>query len=371
MDRTVSALGALRRRWRWVALLGVVALLAALPGTIAGLPARDRPLGAMGLLERIRSSGSVAHTGVAESRAGLGLPDVPRAGRVVALFGETTRLRTWYGGPQSWRVDELTPIGERDSYRDPAGMWLWDSGARTATRIKGTSVVRFARPADLLPPELGRRLAAAAKPDEASRLPARRVAGVDALGVRVEPHSKDTTIRRVDLWADPDSGLPVRVEVTARGGAEPIVTSSFLDLEQEPPPRELLRFEPPADAAFNFTVAPDFAQAVQRYSPFVLPEALAGRPRRSNVAAAAATYGRGYGLVGVLALPERFSPEDELGGLPSIAGAWGQGHLVQTPLLNGLVFEREGVAYVLGGSVPPRLLKRFATHLAREGIRQR
>ncbi|HKQ01899.1 MAG TPA: hypothetical protein VJ735_16365, partial [Actinomycetes bacterium] len=70
--------------WRWLLLGGAVAVLVALPGLVAALPARDRPLAASELLGRVLASDRVAYQGYAESRGGLGLPDVPRAGRVVA-----------------------------------------------------------------------------------------------------------------------------------------------------------------------------------------------------------------------------------------------------------------------------------------------
>ncbi len=49
--------------------------------------------------------------------------------------------------------------------------------------------------------------------DELSRLPARRVAGRSAAGLRLVPADPASTIARVDVWADEASGLPLRVEV--------------------------------------------------------------------------------------------------------------------------------------------------------------
>ncbi|HYN18169.1 MAG TPA: sigma-E factor regulatory protein RseB domain-containing protein, partial [Actinomycetes bacterium] len=226
-----------------------MAALVALPGLVGAVPARDRAVAAEELLARVLASDRVAYQGYAEARAGLGLPDVPRAGRVVALLGETTRMRAFVAGPQLWRVDELTPIGERDLYHAEGGAtWLWDSGERRAVATEGEAAVRFARPADLLPPELGRRVAAAAGPGEVTRLGARRVAGVHAVGLRVVPGTAGTTVARADLWADPASGLPLRVELTARTQGEPIVTSTFLDLRLQAPDPEHVRFAVPGDA---------------------------------------------------------------------------------------------------------------------------
>jgi MucB/RseB N-terminal domain len=359
--------------WRWLVIGGMVAVLVALPGLVGAVPARDRPVDAAELLARVLASDRVAYQGYAEARAGLGLPDVPRAGRVVALLGERTRMRAFVAGPSRWRVDELTPIGERDLYADGSSTLLWDSGERRVTVTQGEAVVRFARPADLLPPELGRRVAAAAGAGEAARLGARRVAGVQALGLRITPRSAGTTLARADLWADSASGLPVRVELTARGQAQPIVTSTFLDLRLGAPDPGHVRFDLPGDADVERDEAPDLARAIDRFSPFVLPDPLAGQPRRTRVAGAASTYGQGFDLVAVLAFPARISPRTRafLDKVPTRTGPWGEASVIATPLLNGMIFERDGVAYALAGTVTQPLLDRVAAELARDGVASR
>jgi hypothetical protein len=356
--------------WRWLVLSGAVAVLVALPGLVAAVPARDRAVSAGELLARVLASDRVAYQGYAEARAGLALPDVPGAGRVVALLGETTRMRAFVAGPGTWRVDELTPIGERDLYHGDGGTLLWDSGERRAVTSSGEAPVRFARPADLLPPELGRRVAAAAGAGEATRLGARRVAGVQALGLRIVPGSPDTTVARVDLWADPANGLPVRVELTAKGGSRPILTTAFLDLRLGAPDPAQVRFAVPGDADVETEQAPDLARAIDQFSPFVLPDPLAGEPRRTEVASAASTYGRGFDVVAVLAFPARFSPRtrDFLDKVPTRKEPWGEASVLATPLLNGMVLEHDGVAYALAGTVTQPLLDRVAATLTRDGV---
>ncbi|MGI8519438.1 MAG: hypothetical protein ACR2MC_02305, partial [Actinomycetota bacterium] len=107
------------RRWTIVAAVTVVAAL--VPGALRLLPASEATVSGPGLLRRVLASAGVSYSGLAESSAGLSLPDVEGAGRLAAMFGEQTRMRVWYEGPTLWRVDELTPIGERDLYRDPYG----------------------------------------------------------------------------------------------------------------------------------------------------------------------------------------------------------------------------------------------------------
>ena len=361
------------RSWRWLVLVGAVALLAALPALVAAMPVSAPALGAAELLAKVRGSTATPYQGYAESRASLGLPDLPVVGRQTALLGTTTRIRAWVASPTLWRVDELTAIGERDLYHDESGTMEWDSGSRRVERTFGDPIVRFARPADLLPPELGRRLAAAATSEEVRPLPARRVAGMEALGLRITPRSPTTTVSRVDLWADPSSGLPVRVELTARGGGGPIIVTGFLDLRRQAPDASTVRFQVPPDAEVNIDEAPDLARAVDRFSPFVLPDSLGGSPRRTEVASAASTYGQAYDLVAVLAFPARIGQRtrDFLEAVPSKQGPWGRASEIATPLLNAMVFERDEAVFALSGTVGFHTLEGIAAQLARQGVGER
>jgi hypothetical protein len=194
---------------------------------------------------------------------------------------------------------------------------------------------------------------------------------VDAAGLRIAPRSPTTTVGRVDLWADPSSGLPVRVELTAShplGG--PIIVTSFLDLRQRAPDEATVRFQVPPDARVDFDEAPDLARAVERFSPFVLPDSLAGAPRRTEVASAASTYGRGFDLVAALAFPSRISrrTREFLETVPTKQGPWGRASEIATPLLNAMVFEGDGAVFALSGTVGFRSLEAIASQLARQGV---
>jgi hypothetical protein len=356
--------------WRWLVLVVGVALLASLPVLVSALPVPARTPPAADLLARVRASAAAPYQGYAESRASLGMPDLPAVDRMTALLGGTTHLRAWVASPVDWRVDELSSIGERDLYHDASGTLEWDSGSRRVEQTLGEPVARFARPADLLPPELGRRLAAAATADEVRSIRPRRVAGVEALGLRITPRSSATTVGRVDLWADPSSGLPVRVELTARGAGGPVIVTTFLDLRQAQPSDREVRFQTPPDARLEVDEAPDLARAVERFSPFVLPDRLGGEPRRNQVASAASTYGARFDLVAVLAFPARISPRTRafLESVPSVKGPWGEASVIATPLLSSIVFERDQVAFALSGTVGVAVLERIATQLARDGV---
>src|SRR5262249_60216823 len=129
----------------------------------------------------------------------------------------------------AWGVGLLTTTSETDTYGDAPGTWTWDSNDRRVWRTdQAPGSVRLPRPADVVPPELGRRILAGATPAQLRPLAAARVAGRSVPGVRVVPDSAVSTVDHVDVWADPDSGVVVRVAVVSRGADRPAFESQFL-----------------------------------------------------------------------------------------------------------------------------------------------
>ncbi len=354
------------RSWRWIVVVTATAALAALPAAIAALPTRAPGVSPEVLLERVLASEDIAFEGYAESTGALPLPDVPQAGRLADLFAQTTGIRVWSASPTAWRVDELLSAAERDTYMDESGLWLWDSARRTATRVDGHPTVRLPRPADLLPPELGRLIAEAADEAEVTALPGRRIAGITAAGLNIDPASATTTVERAALWADPSSGLPLRVEIYPRASDHPVLSSSFLDVDISAPARPTIRFKVPRGAGVNHRSVTDFAHEVNEVSPFVLPDELAGMRRSSVVARAASTYGDGFERVAVLALPTHLSPEraDALRSAPVISRSWGAARVLETALVNTLFLTHGDVSFIVSGPVVVEALERVAADLA-------
>jgi hypothetical protein len=351
-----------RRAWRWAVVAAATALLLLLPSVVAALPAATTTLSAAELLQRVRASGDVGWSGYGESRGSLVLPHVHDLEDLDALLGETTRARAWWRGPDSWRVDALSLAGEVDTVRDASGTWTWESADERAVRVLGDVDVRLPTAADLLAPTLGRRLAGA--PDVvASRLPARRVAGRAADGLRLVPRSADgTSVESVEMWVEPVSGLPLRVEVQADGEDVPSLVSLLLDLELERPAASRTSFVPPPDAQSTVVDAPDLAALSDRYAPYRLPDELAGL-MRSDVGGGATggvgVYGQGLQAVAVVPLPRDLARRairriDRDGD--------GRTAMVETPLLSAVVArDGRGRAYLLAGTVP---LERLTAVLA-------
>jgi hypothetical protein len=355
------------RRWSLVAT--VAAVLVALPAVVAALPASVDPVEPAGLRELIMRS-TPPHHGYAESSGTLGVPDLPNLSQVTALLSTTTRIRTWYDSPDRWRFDVLSIGSERDVYRTPHGEFVWDYGANLLTQLIGEQPVRLPRAGDLLPPDLARRVLTSGDPVTA--IDSRRVAGVDAAGIRVRPADGDTSVGQVDIWADPVSGLPVRVEVTARGASKPVLVTRFVDLSQERPQESILMPTIPPDAGFSMATAPDIIEALGVTAPVRFPDSLAGKPLQTNQFAGLpiGRYGTGLSSFVVLPLPRNLanSATDAArkAGASELKLNGGSGMLLNVPPLTAVV-ERSNVArrsYLIAGLVEPSVLERVADELS-------
>ena len=350
-----------RPSWRWGAVAALLASFAAVPALAGALPVTGSDLTAEQLLERVRASDEVAWSGYGTSRGTLVVPDVRELSDLPGLVGETTRARAWWRGPDDWRVDQVAATGETDTTRDVDGGWTWQSADRRAVRVVGELDVRLPGAADLLAPVLGHRLAGT-QDVRLSRLPARRIAGRSADGLRLVPvEPAATTVRSVDLWVEPETGLPLHVEVRTAADA-PSLTATLLDLDLAAPGSELTDFPRPRRATVAVGEAPDIAAAADRFAPYALPDVLAGLPRRARSALStgggAGTYGDGLTALALIPLPRDLA-DRVIDRLDSDDPRTAQ---ISTPLVNAVVGRGErGRAYLLVGTVPPnRLLEALA-----------
>lgn len=367
-----SVVGRARRR-RWALVVVVAAVLLAVSAVVAALPTPVDPVEPGRLRELMMRSEEVPHQGYAESNAMLGVPDLPNLAEVTSLLNGRTRIRSWYDSPSRWRFDVLSVAGERDVYRTPSGELVWDYGANLLIALAGEAPVRLPRAGDLLPPDLARLVLKAAPDDPISGLPSRRVAGMAAAGLRLRPADQDTTVGHVDIWADPASGLPVQVEVTARGANRPILVTRFLELTLSRPAADTLEATPAPDSGYTVTTAPDIVDALGFLGQMTPPGRLAGRALRTAEPAGVrgvGLYGTGLSAFVAMPLPREVgaSATDAArkAGAIDVTLPGGTGVLLEIPPLS-VIIERSAVArrwYLLAGLVDPALLERAAAELS-------
>jgi hypothetical protein len=354
---------------RWAVVAAGIAVLCALPAAVAALPVPASALSAAQLRARIAASGGVSYQGYAQSYVDLGLPSLPDLSNVISLLDGNTDQYVWYRSPGSWRADQLTTAGENDIYQTSQGTYLWNYTNNQLTRVVGSQPVRLPQAPDLLPPELARRLVGfASKATRFSRLPTQRVAGVDAAGLRLVPVDSASTISAVEMWADPRTGLPVKVEVFGQGEAAPMLVSRFLDVRETRPAAATLRPQPGPGIDLSTTSLPDATNILNGFGP-PLPGQLGWIKRVANPSGLSdvAAYGAGFSRFAVVPLPAKegnaaLSAVSGVGGTITLAN--GTAVDVQTPLIAMLLARAPtGQIYLLTGAVTVSRLEYAAASL--------
>ena len=294
---------------RWCVLALGVLLVIAVPVAIQALPARDSDVSASALLERVNAAEDEAWSGYVETTGALDLPVADDFSDVGALFSDGTRMRAWWRGSDDWRVDRLLVSGETDLVHQHGVTIEW-SYERDRARISRDPDIRLPRTADLVPPVLAERLLRDVTADDVRRVGARRVAGVSAPGLRVEPGAPQSSVDHVDLWADPDSGVPLRVEVYAEGDDAPSFVSEFRDFSSARPAQAETTFDGAPGIEVDHDDVLDIADAANQYAPLRPPASIGGLQMSSSSDGAVGVYG--VGITQLIAIPLRHQEADPL-----------------------------------------------------------
>lgn len=259
----------MNRAWlQWLPAAAVPAVIAA--GVLAGtipvwaqdpLPERT-PAQVLALWTE---HGTHSFSGTLEQTSELGLPELPATGptsgpasaggiaSIAELLTGRHTARVYMDGTAKVRIQLVDRLAERDVIRRDNELWFYSSRDNTATHL---TLPAFARdlprsqpqtPAHPTPEALASRLLAAADPStEVTVGPDVEVAGRSAYNLMIEPRTQGTLVGRASVAVDGETGLPLRVTVTARGQSEPAFQTGFTSVS----------FEAPADALFSFVPPP-------------------------------------------------------------------------------------------------------------------
>jgi hypothetical protein len=287
---------------RWLVVLVTAAALIGVPVALNARPAADPGVSLADLVQRIQGSGGLGWSGRVQTSGNLSLPDSDSFVGLAQLLGEDNDLRVWWRAADDWRIDRIRGTGETDLIRRGPSIIRWVFESETAT-VSPVSEIRLPDASDLLPPTLARLMLQGVRAEELSDLPARRVAGIDAAGVRLRPAESTTSVAQVDIWADPDTGLPLRVDLYGVGDRRPVLRSTLRALDLTQPPASATLFRPASGIRINYEESVDVAAAANALSAYDLPDTLAGlRARGGKDPRAVGVYGRGPTTLLVLPL---------------------------------------------------------------------
>jgi hypothetical protein len=355
---------------------GGLAVLCALPALAQARPVHAPAVTAAQLRSRILNSGRISFSGYAESNATFGLPSLPGLSDVTSLLDGVTRMQVWQASPSHWRVDVLSDTSERDTYQQARSSYVWDSGSELLTRIVGHSTVRLPQAADFLPPSLASRLVReAGARARLSVLAPRRVAGQATSGLRVVPADPASTVGRIDIWVAAGNGLPLDVQVYAKGARQPALETHFFQVSRWRPDQATLTPQRGPGTGYTTATASSLAGELSHLAPVLLPVKLAGQHVRIIPdLLPIGIYGQGLSTFAVLAISgsagqRLLSGAQTAGGTP-ISATNGTGVAVSSPLVSVVLMHRDRPArpdfdetYLLAGLANRQTLEQAAATL--------
>jgi hypothetical protein len=260
----------------------------------------------------------------------------------------------------------MDQLAERDAIRNGNDVWTFDSKTNTATHanLPAGQATPLATPKapTLTPDELAQRFLAAADSSTSVTLGTpTAVAGHSAYTLVLTPKQSGTLVASVQIAVESQSGMPLAVDVFAKGQAAPAFHAAFTQLELKAPDAGVFAFSPPAGA----TVKEQSAEAPPRTAPTpgtAPTPAAPSAPGKSPAPGRSPAPGKaptppvsGKGWDAVIAIPAAKVPAGFLDTplVKQLAVPVAGGRLLSSSLVNILITDD---GRVLAGAVPAAAL---------------
>jgi outer membrane lipoprotein-sorting protein len=322
-----------------------------------GLPARTPAQ----LLVQVADSTTPPLTGTVVETAAFGLPALPAAANPTSLSSLLTgshTVRVWYSSPEHFRLAVPESMSESDLVRNGSTAWLWQSTLNKVTKYTLPAHSQQAVPKQpLTPQQAAKQVLAAVGPTTTVSVATNvTVAGQPAYALVLAPKDARSLVGQVQIAIDGRNGVPLRLQVFARGASSPAFQVGYTAIQ----------FVTPAPADLSFTPPPG--------STVTQVNLTGGHMTKGHQDSGVAAIGSGW--LTVLTLPSSTltsgapssassapaggSADDSaavlrtlLGSATPVHGAWGTGRLLRTSLVSVLITD-QGSAYV--GAVQPSVL---------------
>jgi len=322
------------------------------------------------LAASVRAARDTGYSGTVSTEVSVDIPlelrtAVASLGRTPApalLLDGSHTLRFWYGGTKRQRIELVRPDSEYDLFRTGSDVWQWDSGSRVAvhTTIANSQIpwpLSLSTPSALTPTALARRMLAMLGSDTSTTIQdGPRVADRSTYEMDLTPRDTQTRIATVHIEVDGSTGVPLGVQIYARGSSTPSVAVAFTSVVMSAPDTDDFRFTPPDDATVQDVGLPTAQYAIDTNraaktsgsSPALVPTTA---PKAST---GSDTTGSGWKAVATYETTPTAAKHATRGGSwTAVSGTWGSGRLDETPLIDTLVTST-GQVYV--GAVEPSVL---------------
>ncbi len=362
------------RTWlRWLPAATVPAVIAA--AALAGsLPASaGDPLPSKSprqVLELIAQHRGTSFSGTLKQTSNLGLPELPQNGPGASsqdtawlelLTGPHT-ARLYRDGAANARVQVLDRLAERDVIRHGNELWFYNSKDNTAAHaVLPPGAEKHPQPGqdsvpapDALAEKLLSQLDRSSDVAVGSDV---EVAGRAAYQLVLTPKSAATLLASVAISVDGLSGMPLGVQLTARGQADPAFSVEFTKLSLGAPDAAVFNFSPPPGATVKELSVPAHKAAGPKDRP--------GAAAKDTGKDKAKVSGTGWESVVELpagsltkAAPDRQGQPGTMASLLAQASVpVAGGRLLSSALLNVLILDD---GRIFAGSVPLERLQAAA-----------
>ncbi len=385
------------RRARW-AVPGAAVLVAG--AVIAGLqiPAAEASpnLPAKTPAQLLASLGSDAKvpplTGTVVETASLGLPQLPQMANTsstLSLLTGSHTVKVYYQDSSHFRLAVPQPSAETDVIADGSKLWIWESTSDSVTEFvppAGSSAKqaeqKAAASAPVLTPQQAANqiLAKVGKTTLVSVQDNVMVAGDPAYQLVLAPKDDRSLIGRVVIAVDGKYGIPLRVQVFAKGATSAAFQVGYTALQFVAPSAANFAFTPPHGAKVDVVKPDDLkkgntAAGMTNTSGFgtygtswltvaAFPQADLTKALDPG-AAAQGSGAQGSGKQDIysangngVGVSSQELLNALLGSAKPVSGSWGSGTLVSTSLMSMLM--TNGEVYV--GAVEPSVLYAAVGH---------
>jgi outer membrane lipoprotein-sorting protein len=325
-------------------------------------------------------------TGTVVETASLGLPQLPQVASAtspVSLLTGSHTVKVYYQDSSHFRLAVPQPSTETDVIADGTKLWLWQSSTNSVTEfVPTTDAASQARKAEqqaaanapvLTPQQAADQiLAKVGKTTLVSVQDNVMVAGDPAYQLVLAPKDHRSLVGRVVIAVDGKYGIPLRVQLYAKGASSPAFQVAYTELQFVAPDGANFAFTPPHGAKVD-VVKPGDGKFSKRGAAAGLtaPSGLGSYGQswltvvsfpQSDLTKAldpgAAAQGSGQ-------QPDIYSANGNgvgvssqellnalLGTAKPVSGSWGKGTLVTTSLVSMLM--TNGQVYI--GAVEPSVL---------------
>jgi outer membrane lipoprotein-sorting protein len=310
----------------------VVATAVAVP-VIANAASAPPPASPAHVLALVAGSHDARFSGTVQQTSDLGLPQLPSSmssvgggtdvASLIQLITGSHTARVYVDGETKQRVQLLDTLGERDVIHNGTSVWTYDADAHTATHLtvptptadkvrkNGRPGMPEGMPPTATPGDLADRVISSITPSTTVAVGTGTALGRGVYRLTLTPKSSETLVGDVVVTVDAETGVPLAVEVDARGQQTPAIDVAFTSID----------FGTPSASTFDFT--PPSGTTVTQSLPFATPRTPAptpGAPRTRDVHAQPAVVGSGWSAIVELPMPSAGTASAPTPGTPGALG---------------------------------------------------